>query len=622
LAGYSSVLTKNIKSLLHGELKNHFFKDPNYKENLRIVNRRSDLEDFTYGIYFRNITADRIQYGVDNYLGNVWSFVSIAKVGYHPSAFVNYVKEDDYNLYHEHFKENLSDQVDGSNTTFVTKATPIIKQSISTGDPFYADSGENVMVEVDGVRVQVDSVVGKSGTIVLRTAPAVGSTVCVTYASRNIVPLGYYFLEITAPNEIHIGNFPAVEKRSLDTRADGVRLSFPMGFLSTTPVGVYLDGVLFEDGVNIVTAGDFIDFSKRPQGSVLEVRDTTTNTSLESYTDWKYAKYIEEVLIESAIGNETYLFLSELEPQRVSLFLNGKEMVLDTNSVSGAYTVEGSKISFTAPLPRNAKVVAKYTYTDQNVSTLVSVDDVFDSATLFSIEEELPLLPNFFEVYLDGFLLLEESMYTVDYANKTLRFLDIPLPGKKYYVSYRLDGGTLGPFEVESFSARSDILPGVQLYFNNRLQEVGDKVVVIVGDQRKNCADEFGGKWQLNVDLGVVSPDPMTTEEIADELVMFLWALLKPKFDACGLFIEDVSNAGESEEELDESTGDTDFQASVSLVVQGDWFLRVPRKFRLMSLRSVSVSPVSDAEWEVTGLFHPTFKRSKQLLKFHPESLS
>lgn len=617
-----SVLTSNIKRLLIESLTGHFYGDPVYRKKLKIVNKKSDLEKFHIGIFIRNVSASKIQFCPDNYLGKIRAFSSLAGAGNHPSRFVDFATDDEYNIYRSVVEEDLSSQATGSNTLFTTNLKPVVKQCKASGQPYYADEPSNVLVSVNGSVVGVSSVDGRIGLITLTKAPPVGATVLVSYLKRHIIAPGYYFLELQANNKVVMDQFEAVERLPIKFNLPEVKLKFTTGLLTTSGVKIFIDGTELTTGFTTQAAGNFIQFDTRPDGVNIQIKNKITNAVLNAGTDWHFDRYHEETLVASATGIEQYLFVTKLTYKNLVLEVNNVPLVsnLEVTSINDShdYNIVGRRLELLGALPQFSKVVAKYTYTDTSVLATVPLDTLFGDATTVQLRDT-NLFDQMFEIY-EGMNLVSATTYSVDFVNGLITFKDLPILGKDYVVCYRLFRGTAGPFTVKPNTWDNSIIPGVILYFG-RMFDVGDKICVLVGEQQKECADEYGGKWELSVDLAVAALDPIVSEQLADELVMFLWAGLKPKFDAVGLFIQDVSHGGESEEEIDEATGNTDFQASVSLVVLGDWFLRVPRKNRIMSISSTSTT--IDPSWEPAGLFYPDFRSgSNTMFKFVPERIA
>lgn len=141
--------------------------------------------------------------------------------------------------------------------------------------------------------------------------------------------------------------------------------------------------------------------------------------------------------------------------------------------------------------------------------------------------------------------------------------------------SYSYPGDTLGPFAVDYNTANNKVLPGVVLAFGNRISDE-DKQAVVVYDQRVQTASEYGGRWEVNVDMSIITRDPTTQEEISDFLLMYFFAVRKEDLSDEGLELVDISFGGEVEEVYDDNDETFYFNSSLSLAFQTDWSIQTP----------------------------------------------
>lgn len=172
-------------------------------------------------------------------------------------------------------------------------------------------------------------------------------------------------------------------------------------------------------------------------------------------------------------------------------------------------------------------------------------------------------------------LLVEGRDYSVDYATGGINLTLRAPPSSTLTADYRYAVPSIGP--VDFYWNRSDhtTLPGVVMAFGKRAR-AGDKVAVVVYENRVEAARAFGGKFEVSFDLDVITQDPSQMEEIADLAIMYLWGERKPELESEGIEIVDISMGGEAEESYDE-TGDTYFyNASISLQLRADWEIHVP----------------------------------------------
>lgn len=618
---YSAVLTKKIKQLLHREISDHFSDDPIFSKKLKIVNHRSDLEDITYGILFRSISASKTQLGFNNYIRNVHSHFSIAKVGNHKSAFINLITEDDLNLFAV-YEDNVSSQVTGYNTSFNISFNPVMQTKTGL-DIVPCVDPKTIQALVNGKRVGVYSVLPDMKKIFLELPPPANSEVLISYAVRTMASPGYYFLEVgekvsVNTHNIYLGSFESVDFEKVDLPVPAAQIYIDPLFFKTKDIQIFVDGLLLTEGFTVDKLMGTVTFTSFFQGNSIVIKDNLGATL--SFPDvCKYLKYEKLNLVTQALGNEKDLLIPHSNYKSFVLKLNGVELVRGQSSLStdtSDYYVDGSMIRLFRVLPKGAQLEIEILYFSSESKTQLKVSDLFAGNCVYQLKLKPGdvIFPDFLEVYMNK-VLLDPSKYLMDFSTGTLTLTTIPGISSDISVCYRLNRGTSGPFEVTNSMLCNTIIPGAIIYFGNKFEE-GDKVVVIVGDQRKNCADEYGGIWELSIELGTVADDPIEAEDLVDKLVMFLWAKLKPKWDAMGLFVQDVQLGSDSNEEKDESTNDVDFQNSVSLVVTGEWIYRVPRKFRFMSFTGIYTN---DSSWDISGDYLPMFIDGKPYMSYGGE---
>jgi len=174
-----------------------------------------------------------------------------------------------------------------------------------------------------------------------------------------------------------------------------------------------------------------------------------------------------------------------------------------------------------------------------------------------------------------SFLLTENRDFTVDYQTGEINFATRFPSGTKLTADYRYAVPSVGPLYFRWNEADFRALPGVVLAFGKRAK-TGDKVAVVIYQDRVDAANAYGGKFEASFDFDVIARDPIQMEEIADLCIMYLWGEKKPLLEYEGIEIVDVSMGGESEEPADE-TGDLYFYtASMAIQLRADWEMHVP----------------------------------------------
>lgn len=174
-----------------------------------------------------------------------------------------------------------------------------------------------------------------------------------------------------------------------------------------------------------------------------------------------------------------------------------------------------------------------------------------------------------------NYLLKEGYDYTVNYQTGAIEILTSFGKGATLSADYRYAGTSLGPIEFVWNTADFSTLPGVVLAFGKRA-ETGQKVAVVVYQDRVDAAQAFGGKFEVSFDFDVIARDPIQMEEIADLAIMYMWAQKKSRLELEGIEVIDISMGGEAEEVADETGEDFFYQASLSIQLRADWELHVP----------------------------------------------
>jgi len=160
-------------------------------------------------------------------------------------------------------------------------------------------------------------------------------------------------------------------------------------------------------------------------------------------------------------------------------------------------------------------------------------------------------------------------------------------------------GETTGPWEVSQNRALTDPIPGVVLAFGRRITP-GDQLAVVVQDKRTISALEFGGRWDLTLDVDVIARDPLAQREILDQTALYLWATARPRLSSAGIEILSINLGGETEEVYDENADDWFYNASFSLQLQTDWSIHVPLGICIRGVEPGGGEPVAPGQAPLT----------------------
>lgn len=173
------------------------------------------------------------------------------------------------------------------------------------------------------------------------------------------------------------------------------------------------------------------------------------------------------------------------------------------------------------------------------------------------------------------FLLVEGEHFTINYDTGAIKLLTRSSAGSILTADYRYAVPSVGPFSFQWNKSDFTTLPGVVLAFGQRARK-GDKVAVVVYEDRIETAKAYGGRIDATFDLDAIARDPTQMEEIADLIIMYLWGEKRSALSSEGIEITDISIGGEAEEIYDETGDDYFYNASLSLQIQADWEIHIP----------------------------------------------
>jgi hypothetical protein len=192
-------------------------------------------------------------------------------------------------------------------------------------------------------------------------------------------------------------------------------------------------------------------------------------------------------------------------------------------------------------------------------------------------------------------LLVEDRDYIVNESEGLITLLIPLLTNSKITAFYRVQGLSMGPFEIKCQNiALNTAIPGVVLAFGRNVS-IGDKQFVLINSQRVNTAKEYSGKWDMRIGLEVYAKDSHRIEQIIDESTSNLLFYRKEALDAEGIALVDVSFGGESETVFDEGTGDLYYTGTVEYTFLTEWIVHQPLLYTLEDIEIVG-EIVSDVE--------------------------
>lgn len=201
--------------------------------------------------------------------------------------------------------------------------------------------------------------------------------------------------------------------------------------------------------------------------------------------------------------------------------------------------------------------------------------------------------------------LYEGPNYTADPNTGEVTLVDALAPDEFLSADYRFPGETTGPWRVYPNRALREPIPGVVLAFGTRITP-GDRLAVVVSRTRDIAALEYGGRWDLSLDIDVIARDVDTQREILDQSAFYLWAIARSRLSSRGIEVTAVNMGGETEEVYDENADDYFYNASFSLQIQTDWSVHVPLGIVLRNLELGGGEPVAQGMAPVTAPYIET----------------
>jgi hypothetical protein len=187
-----------------------------------------------------------------------------------------------------------------------------------------------------------------------------------------------------------------------------------------------------------------------------------------------------------------------------------------------------------------------------------------------------------------GIMLTEGTDFILD-SGTTYTFVEDPPTKSVYLADYKYAAPTTGPHQLISYQGTNATIPGVVLAFGNNVV-AGDAAAVIIQRTRIPASEVYGGKWDISVDIEVISADKHAQMDITDRTGLYLHSVLRLQLSTEGLEMTNVSLGSQSEEVRDEAGEDYFYTASMSLSLQTDWELYKPLPFTLRAFNTDNIS--------------------------------
>lgn len=557
-------LTGALKRKVIRELKmcfRHMF--PAHKDILEYINHKYAFRNRPQkGIVVTNASANPRRLSSDNFVGTIMSHVMLSQVDHHPGLSLEWVKEDLRRIDHNdgmfpslpgiYYIEVLSDETIQEQMSDA-EYQDLLDAEGEHGYYFYVDpllkSSREALLEIT---------TGNETSAVVMNAPVLPNTIRV-FANREELISGRH-LKLTATQSLHID--PVLPKK--------MSLGLPTG-----QIPAIAKGTVTEPFDIIPNSNDLLDF---------EINGTSVSIPLQSglRTASEIAGDIRNALY-TVVPPEDF----EIRTSEGSVVIEARESL---NFSSDTLSTANSTLGFTegfVPVVAEGKIF--HHYFEQQGSLTMTVDGVEQTIPLFSGNHDPDELATFIENEMSGITAesVESGDYVFDPDTGEITFERSFEVGTKITASYKYPIDSKGPFGIKKDHSNNHAIPGVVLAFGRRLSD-GDKMAVVVNENRVATAAEYGGRWEVSVDLDIITRDPMVREELSDMVLMYFFAVRKEYLTEEGLELTDISFGGESEEIYDDTANDFYFNSSVSLTFQTDWSIHVPKPLIIERLTPTS----------------------------------
>lgn len=319
-------------------------------------------------------------------------------------------------------------------------------------------------------------------------------------------------------------------------------------------------------------------FAERPQFGIV-VKGSSANKV--QWSPDNYVGTIESHVMLAYVGQPAY----PLEWVREDL--EAVRTQGGVRALPGVYYLEVLEAPTNPSEPGYFVIDPLLTVTDESVLRFQSGIEREAQLQQVPVEETLRMYLN------QRFLLKEGVDFRADYTSGAIEILGTFGANDRLTADYRYSSPSVGPIPFYWNTADFKTLPGVVLAFGKRAEK-GQKVAVVIYQNRVDTAQAFGGKFEANFDVEVIARDATQMEEIADLTVMYLWGQKKELLEREGIEVLDVNIGGEGEEPADE-TGDLYFHtASLTIQLRADWEIHVPLPLTIS--RVTPTTPAGDVD--------------------------
>lgn len=218
-------------------------------------------------------------------------------------------------------------------------------------------------------------------------------------------------------------------------------------------------------------------------------------------------------------------------------------------------------------------------YFDDNIELELVIDGTKFTVPFYKGDQASESIKEDFLQYASGSSLavsLEKGGDYVYHENEgRIEFLKALEVGTKIRASYKYPMPSSGPFGIEPNQSNDSAIPGAIIAFGNRIQD-GDKQAIVVYEDNIETAAEYGGRWEMSLSMEVIARDAMTREQMVDGILSYFHYLRREDLTGEGIEITSISG-DEAEEMYDDNDQSVYYLGTISMNMQTDWSVQVPR---------------------------------------------
>ncbi len=264
--------------------------------------------------------------------------------------------------------------------------------------------------------------------------------------------------------------------------------------------------------------------------------------------------------------------------------------------ISGSHIEKQGTFTITPWYYENREPLIKFVTGNENAITLAHVP----------LQGSLRIIQN------DNIQLIE-SEYSVDYDTGEISILRDFSPGDYIWAEYVHLGNAMGPFSWQENTSNTTALPGVFIAFGNRVQN-GDQHAIVITEGRVATSLNYGGQWNMNMSIDIITRDSIQFEELIDYLGVLLWGPSRNQLSYEGIEITEMDFSGEAEEAYDESGEDTYIIGSISLTMLSDYHMSFPLPQLVRVVRDYD-DTIAEELAQMSNLDSITVKSTLKLMK-------